>query len=123
MLPPTTLLQVVPHLPAHTTPPIAARTLPSGLRVLHTPPFAPAAFAARLAGLLALAGPKTTTEVAAEERVPVGLAAELVGEVEADGEVCRDDGACMIRGGDVEVRWWGNVFHGCAWDGQRVEKV
>ncbi|KAJ7070073.1 EAP30/Vps36 family-domain-containing protein [Mycena amicta] len=119
LLPPSTLLQVVPHLPACTTPPIGTRTLPSGLRVLHTPPFAPAAFAARLVGHLSLAGPKTTSEIAAEEGVPLGLASELVAAVESDGEVCRDDGACMIKGGEVEVRWWGNVFHGVVWDGQK----
>ncbi|KAF7296548.1 GLUE N-terminal domain-containing protein [Mycena chlorophos] len=119
LLPPDTLLQVIPHLAGRTDPPIGSRELPSGLRVLHTPQFAPAAFAARLVGLLALAGPKTTTEIATEEGVPVALATELVAAVENDGEVCRDDGASMIKGGDVETRWWGNIFHGVAWDGQR----
>ncbi|KAJ7159161.1 EAP30/Vps36 family-domain-containing protein [Mycena crocata] len=120
LIPPATLLQVVPHLPTCTNPTIRMRTFASGLRVLHTPPYTHAAFAARLSGLLVLAGPKTTTEVAQEERVTVGLAEEMIAAVEADGDICRDDEACMIRGGGAEVRFWGNVFHGFAWDGQRV---
>jgi ESCRT-II complex subunit VPS36 len=94
------------------------RTFPSGLSVLHTPPYSHVAFAARLSGLLALAGPKTTTEVAREERIAVGLAAEMIGAVEADGDICRDDEACVIKGGGAEVRFWGNIFHGYVWDGQ-----
>ncbi|KAJ7500784.1 EAP30/Vps36 family-domain-containing protein [Mycena galericulata] len=118
LIPPATLLQVVPHLPACTHPAIRMRTFASGLSVLHTPPYTHAAFAARLSGLLVLAGPKTVTEVAREERVAVGLAAEMLGAVEADGDICRDDEACMIKGGGAEVRFWGNVFHGYVWDGQ-----
>ncbi|KAJ7687135.1 EAP30/Vps36 family-domain-containing protein [Mycena rosella] len=121
LLPPSTLLQVVPHLPQYTDPTIVTRTFPSGLRVLHTPPYAPAAFAARLAQLLA-EQPKTITEIASKEKVAVGLAAELVGELEGEGGVCRDDEACMIRGGGAEVRFWGNVFKGYVWDGQEKER-
>jgi ESCRT-II complex subunit VPS36 len=94
------------------------RTFPSGLSVLHTPPYSHVAFAARLSGLLALSGPKSTTEVAREERVAVGLAAEMIRAVEADGDICRDDEACAIKGGGAEVRFWGSVFHGYVWDGQ-----
>jgi len=118
LIPPSTLLLVIPHLAACTTPTINMRTFPSGLSVLHTPPYSHVAFAARLSGLLVLSGPKTTTEVAREERVAVGLAAEMIEAVEKDGELCRDDEACAIRGGGAEVRWWGNVFHGYVWDGQ-----
>ncbi|KAJ7078084.1 EAP30/Vps36 family-domain-containing protein [Mycena epipterygia] len=118
LIPPATLLQVVPHLPACTNPLIRLRTFASGLSVLHTPPYTHAAFAARLFGLLALSGPKTTTEVAHEEGITVGLAAEMIGAVEADGDICRDDEACAIRGGGAEVCFWGNVFHGYVWDGQ-----
>ncbi|KAF8206575.1 vacuolar protein sorting-associated protein 36 [Mycena galopus ATCC 62051] len=117
LLPPATLLQVIPHLGACTTPTISMRTFPSGLSVLHTPPYSHVAFAARLSGLLALSGPKTTTEVAREEHITVGLAAELISAVEADGDICRDDEACAISGG-AEVRFWGNIFHGYVWDGQ-----
>ncbi|KAF7373152.1 Vacuolar protein-sorting-associated protein 36 [Mycena sanguinolenta] len=120
LLPPTTLLQVIPHLGACTTPTISMRTFPSGLSVLHTPPYSHVAFAARLSGLLALSGPKTTTEIAREEHVTVGLAAEMIGAVEADGDICRDDEACAIQGGGAEVRFWGNIFHGSVWDGQPI---
>ncbi|KAJ7875531.1 EAP30/Vps36 family-domain-containing protein [Mycena olivaceomarginata] len=118
LIPPATLLQVIPHLGACTTPTISMRTFPSGLSVLHTPPYSHVAFAARLSGLLALSGPKSTTEVAREERVAVGLAAEMIRAVEADGDICRDDEACAIKGGGAEVRFWGNAFHGYVWDGQ-----
>ncbi|KAJ7467074.1 EAP30/Vps36 family-domain-containing protein [Mycena latifolia] len=135
LLPPSTLLQVAPHLADHTAPPILLRTFASGLRVLHTPPYAHAAFSARLLARLpqvtptsasdsnaklVVGEPLTTTEVAAAERLAVGLAAEMIGEVEQEGGVCRDDGACTIRGGGEEVRFWGNVFKGYVWDGQRV---
>ncbi|KAF8178972.1 EAP30/Vps36 family-domain-containing protein [Mycena galopus ATCC 62051] len=118
LLPPATLLQVIPHLGACTTPTISMRQFPSGLSVLHTPPYSYVAFAARLSGLLALSGSKTTTEVAREEHVAVGLAAEMISAGEADGDICRDDETCMIKGGGAEVRFWVNVFHGYVWDGQ-----
>jgi len=54
-------------------------------------------------------------DVAGEERLTVGLAGEMIGAVEADGEVCRDEGG---TGGGGEVRWWVNVFRGYVWDGQ-----
>ncbi|KAF7299302.1 GLUE N-terminal domain-containing protein [Mycena indigotica] len=118
LLPPATLLQAIPFLAAATEPPIGSRSLPSGLCVLHTPSYAPAAFAARLVGYLALVGPRTTAEIAEEEELPVALAAELVEAVELDGEICRDDGACMLQGGNMDCRWWGNIFHVVVWDGQ-----
>ncbi|KAJ7632012.1 hypothetical protein B0H17DRAFT_1217651 [Mycena rosella] len=45
--------------------------LPSGLRVLHTPPYAPPAFSACLTRLLA-EQPKTITEIASDEKVRWG---------------------------------------------------
>jgi ESCRT-II complex subunit VPS36 len=106
LIPPSTFLLVLPHLPAHTVPPIRTRTFASGLTVLHTPPYTHAAFAARLASSLALGGPKTTVQIANE----------------SDGDICRDDGSAAINGGGsgagVELRWWMNVFKGYIWDGQ-----
>jgi ESCRT-II complex subunit VPS36 len=76
-----------------------------------------------------LAGPKTTTEIAKEEEMTVGLAAEMIAAVEADGFICRDDGNATSAqsggpggiagrgGGHSEVRWWKNVFEGYVWDG------
>lgn len=54
LLPPATLLLVLPHLPQYTDPPINRRTFSNGLSVLHTPPYTRAAFSARLVGLLTL---------------------------------------------------------------------
>lgn len=123
MIPPSTFLQVIPHLPSYTTPTIRSRTLTSGLSVLHTPPYSHTAFTARLSGLLVMAGPKTTTEIAQDEGITVGLASEMIAAVEGDGDVCRDDIGSVIRGGSaggvhVEVRWWANLFVGYVWDGQ-----
>lgn len=69
-----------------------------------------------------MTGPKTTIEVALEEEISAGLAAEMIGPVEGDGDICRDDGGNVILGGGsgtgVEVRWWANLFIGYVWDGQ-----
>ncbi|KZT68632.1 hypothetical protein DAEQUDRAFT_324930 [Daedalea quercina L-15889] len=131
LIPPSTFLQVVPQLPQYTDPPIHMRTFaPSGLSVLHTPPYTKAAFAARLVGLLSLAGPQTVVQVAREEALPIGLTQEMVTEVEEDGEICRDEGgsgldvAAGLAGsgwassGGGEVRLWVNIFRGYVWDGQ-----
>lgn len=112
LLTPSQFLQVLPHLPAYTDPIITERTFhASGLRVLHTPTYTPAAFAARLHGMLLLSGARTTLEIAQEEGVPIGLASEMVDEAEAEGVVCRDEAE------HGEVRWWMNVFQGYVWDG------
>ena len=120
LIPPSTFLLVLPHLPYHTSPPIRSRTFASGLSILHTPSYTHASFAARLASLLALAGPKTTVEVAGEEGMTVGLAGEMIGAVEGDGDICRDEGGAgaSATGAGGEVRWWVNVFRGYVWDGQ-----
>jgi len=113
LLTPSQFLQVLPHLPAYTDPIITERTFhASGLRVLHTPTYTTAAFAARLHGMLLLSGARTTLEIAQEEGVPIGLASEMVDEAEAEGVVCRDEAE------HGEIRWWMNVFQGYVWDGQ-----
>jgi len=120
LIPPSTFLQVLSHLPSYTDPPIRMRTFASGLSVLHTPPYTDAAFAARLASLLALAGPRTTLHVAQEENLAVGLADEMLLAVEAAGHVCRDDPSAALKSGGAgtEIRWWTNVFRSYSWDGQ-----
>lgn len=117
LIPPSTFLNVLPQLPIFTDPPIKMRTFASGLKVLHTPLYTHASFSARLTGFLALAGPKTVAQVAQDEGITLGLAAEMIAAVEMDGDICRDDGMSAITGGG-EVRWWKNVFVGYSWDGQ-----
>ncbi|KAL1937951.1 hypothetical protein VTO73DRAFT_12701 [Trametes versicolor] len=132
LIPPATFLQVLPHLSSFTHPPIRMRTFAaSGLSVLHTPPYGSAAFASRLVSLLTLAGPRTTIEIAQEEDLPPGLTQDMVDEVEAAGEICRDEGgsgvatfgatAAQDTAAGGEVRWWTNVFRGYVWDGQEYE--
>lgn len=118
LIPPSTFLQVIPQLPLFTDPPIQCRTFTSGLSVLHTPRYTHAAFAARLSGLLALTGPKTTMEVAREENITVGLSAEMIAAVEVDGDICRDDTGSGVGGSGGELRWWVNIFVRYVWDGQ-----
>ncbi|PSR73324.1 hypothetical protein PHLCEN_2v10815, partial [Hermanssonia centrifuga] len=67
-----------------------------------------------------LAGPKTTVEIAQDEKIPIGLAEEMVREVEDAGEVCRDEsyGGVGLFNTSSEVRWWQNVFRDYVWDGQ-----
>ncbi|KAH9837869.1 EAP30/Vps36 family-domain-containing protein [Rhodofomes roseus] len=132
LIPPSTFLQVIPQLPQHTDPPIHMRTFTaSGLSVVHTPPYTKAAFTARLVGLLSLAGPQTTVQVAREEALPIGLTQEMVNEVEDEGEICRDEGGSGLNvtaglsgsgwasSGGGEVRLWVNIFQGYVWDGQK----
>jgi ESCRT-II complex subunit VPS36 len=122
LIPPSTFLSVLPYLPYHTMPPITTRSFPSGLTVLHTPPYSHAMFASRLFGLLALMGPLTTMEIAQEEKLTVGLAREMISATESDGHICRDSGSAMIKGGGsgggAEERWWQNIFRDYVWDGQ-----
>jgi ESCRT-II complex subunit VPS36 len=93
----------------------------SGLTVLHTPEYTHAAFAARLVGRIGLGGPVTSVGVAREEGLAVGMVGEMIGEVEREGGVCRDEGASWLGGGGMEVRWCENVFTGYVWDGQEDE--
>lgn len=104
---------MLPHLPAYTDPIITERTFhASGLRVLHTPTYTPAAFSVRLHGILNMCGARTTLDIAHEEGVPIGLASEMIDEAETQGIVCRDEAE------HGEVRWWLNIFQGYVWDGQ-----
>jgi ESCRT-II complex subunit VPS36 len=118
LIPPSTFLLVIPHLPLFTNPPIQSRIFASSLHVLHTPRYTHAAFAARLSGLLALTGPKTTMEIAQEENITVGLSTEMIAAVEADGDICRDDAGSGLVGGGAELNWWANILVGYVWDGQ-----
>ncbi|KAG1750440.1 EAP30/Vps36 family-domain-containing protein [Suillus paluster] len=122
LIPPSTFLQVLPQLPAYTSPPIRSRVFKSGLSVLHTPPYTHASFTARMIGYLAMSGAMTTSHVAHEENITIGLADEMIAAVEADGVICRDDERSAIKGGGSgtasEVRWSRNLFSEHVWDGQ-----
>ncbi|KAG2078596.1 hypothetical protein BDR04DRAFT_1087048 [Suillus decipiens] len=108
LIPPSTFLQVIPHLPTYTSPPIRSRVFKSGLSVLHTPPYTHASFTARIVGYLAMSGVMTTSE--------------MISAIEADGVICRDDERSAIKGGGSgtasEVRWSRNLFLEYIWDGQ-----
>ncbi|KAF8602215.1 hypothetical protein BDV93DRAFT_474783 [Ceratobasidium sp. AG-I] len=121
LLPPSTLLSVIPVLPAHTTPPIHMRTLRSGLRVLHTPDYTREAFAKRISDALRACFPtgRTTFQIAASAEgagVSLAMVQEMVECAEEDGSIARDTGA----GGAGEIRWLPNLFIGYVWDGHFV---
>ncbi|KAG1893967.1 EAP30/Vps36 family-domain-containing protein [Suillus fuscotomentosus] len=122
LIPPSTFLQVLPHLPAYTSPPIRSRVFNSGLSVLHIPPYTHASFTARIVGYLAMSGVMTTSQIAREENITIGLADEMIAAIEADGVICRDDERSAIKGGGSgttsEVRWSRNLFLEYIWDGQ-----
>lgn len=121
LIPPATLLQVLPHVPTYTDPPINLRTFKSGLSVLHTPPYSQSAFAYRVSSLLGTSGPRTTTEITQHEDITIGLASEMIQAVEDEGIISRDDSACVITatgGAYSEIRWWSNIFSTYEWDGQ-----
>ncbi|KAJ2913201.1 hypothetical protein MD484_g7215, partial [Candolleomyces efflorescens] len=90
LLPPSTLLSVLPLLPSYTSPPIHTRTFSkSGLKVLHTPAYSRTSFSARLASFLVEHGGgagKTSLEVAMEMRLEGdGNATSTVDEAERYG--------------------------------------
>ncbi|KIK54708.1 hypothetical protein GYMLUDRAFT_231614 [Collybiopsis luxurians FD-317 M1] len=121
LVPPSTLLLVVPHLPAYTDPPIKSLVLPSEMRALHTPEYEPKVFGERVVRRMRLKS-TTTTEIAQREGVGIALAEEMVSLIEREGGLSRDDGrygdSDSVGFGGGEVRWWANVFVGYIWDGQ-----
>jgi ESCRT-II complex subunit VPS36 len=115
---------VLPQLSSYTDPPIQLRKFPSsGLTVLHTPSYALENFAERLLALIKERNGRTTLEVAWAESISTALAAEMIGEAEMAGYVCRDESPGLdIPGlgsdGSSEVHWWPNLFKEYIWDGQ-----
>ncbi|KAF9514923.1 hypothetical protein BS47DRAFT_1316509 [Hydnum rufescens UP504] len=114
LVPPSSLLLSVPYLSQYTSPPIELRVFRSGLRVLHTPKYSNNAFSERLVALLNAtpAGFKTIIDIAMGEHMSVGLAEEMIQDVEDAGRVARDDG-----GANDETRWYVNILHDYVWDG------
>lgn len=95
LLPPSALTSAIPHLPN-----ITSLSLPSGIRVLHTPQYAPEA----LLGRLEL--PLGATDIAEREKISIALAGELMERIEMDGGVVRDEQAA---GGVV---WYKDLITG-----------
>lgn len=85
-----------------TDPPLAVRTLRSGLTVLHTAYYSDARFARRVTALLGKSG-LSTAEIAASERIPPLLAHELLDAAQGMRAVVRDE--CGGR-----VTWYCNAI-------------
>lgn len=89
LLPPATLISILPHLPRFTDPSINLLILPSGLKVLHTPHYSTQALLSRILNRL---NPSTETEeketsvstieLASIENLAIGMAQELLESVE-----------------------------------------
>lgn len=127
LLPPATLMGVLPLLPQHTQPAIRRLDLPSGLTVLCTPLYAPGVFLARLVERMAPAAERvrgtgrteedvenehglSIIDIAAAEGLPIGLATELLDMVAARPQgtgIVRDDQAGPGHGG---VKWYRDII-------------
>jgi len=129
LLPPSTLMTILPRLSSHSSPPINLLVLPSTLNVLHTPSYAPPAILGRLVSRLnpedhLTNGSSEPTEksvslleIAGQENLPIGLAKELMESIEQlnppEGVrepigLVRDDQAV----GDGGVRWYRDLISG-----------
>lgn len=136
LLSPATLISILPFIPDQTSPPIRLRTLPSALKVLYSPTYSPPNMLARLLDLLspdqdragnAVSNGEATSsaaekslsliEIAAYEGLAIGLAKELMEEIEkleggsvgGVGGIVRDDQAEQGAGG---VRWYRDIMTG-----------
>lgn len=131
LLPPATLVQVLPLLPQHTRPAIHKLDLPSGLSVLYAPAYAPGALLGRLMarmegspsrdpqapgadpddpeqGAVQTETGLSIIDIAAHEGLPIGLASELVEMLAIHppqwGGLVRDDQAGPGDGGTLWYR-------------------
>ncbi|WWC61839.1 uncharacterized protein I303_104424 [Kwoniella dejecticola CBS 10117] len=123
LLPPSTLISILPIISVHTSPAINALTLPSSLQVLHTPHYSTLAILSRtLDRLDPLNGdeaePQTergisSLEFSDYESLPIGLAKEFIELLEKPGEqgtgLVRDDQSSLGEGG---VRWYRDIITG-----------
>lgn len=122
LLPPSTLVELLPLLPRHTAPTVRGLTLPSGLQVLYTPVYAPTTLLARLVARMSPEGNEndegaekslSILDIAALEGLPIGLATELVDLVSTykppvgSVGIVRDDQASASDGG---VRWYRDII-------------
>ncbi|KAG8853932.1 hypothetical protein FRB96_007941 [Tulasnella sp. 330] len=112
LVPPSSLIAVTSLLPRYTNPPIQQRKFRNGLCVLHTPKYLHANFTSRLEQVLMTDGPKTSMEIARLEGMSVGLAEQMIEDVEEDGKVLRDE-----PGGYEPTRWCSNELAMLVYDG------
>lgn len=128
LLPPSTLISVLPYLPQHTEPAINLLTLPSFLKVLHTPHYSTQALLSRtLNRLMPQDGEEkerniSAIELAGMEDLAIGMASEMLESVEMSRKehgliggmagIVRDDQA---EGG---TRWYRDLIS--AWHIQLV---
>ncbi|WVQ67732.1 uncharacterized protein L199_005936 [Kwoniella botswanensis] len=119
LLPPSTLISILPFLPHHTSPSISSLVLPSSLQVLHTPTYSGPAILSRTLDRL---NPSTSDEEGIEksftllefasiESLPIGLSREFIEilEEQHSGGLVRDDQGSMSEGG---VRWYRDIISG-----------
>lgn len=142
LIPPKTLPLLLPLLPQFTTPSISSLTLRRTRRtLLHTPYYSPSSFRSRLLRTLTAPAPLSPAfpsssasdspppsdtvgsrlasdslsliELALAEDIGVGVAGELVWELEMDGgEIVRDSQGGAGAGGE---RWWFNWMKEVEW--------
>ncbi|KAG8900824.1 hypothetical protein FRB99_005747 [Tulasnella sp. 403] len=112
LVPPSTLMAVLPHLPRFCSQPLHERTLKTGLRIIHIPKYTHEAFTLRLVDKLSHSLPPSTVDVARDEQVSSNLAEQMIEAVESDGLVVRDE-----PGGYEPTRWYLNHFKTLIYDG------
>ena len=124
LIPPSTFLAIVSKLGPYTLPPLETRTFSNGLTVLHTPEYSEWAFTQRLIEILTPDGGKTTSQIARDENLGLGMIWEMIQGSEQRGDVVRDEGSSAGAWGEgSEVRWWVNLFVGYVWDGHCCDPI
>ncbi|WWD17362.1 hypothetical protein CI109_101803 [Kwoniella shandongensis] len=132
LLAPSVLIEILPFLPSHTSPSIQSLTLPSSLRVLHTPTYSTPVILYRTIDRLSPSPSSLNFDIGSDEEksfsifefasiesLPIGLAQEFLEMMEkytADNDggsagsgrgLVRDDQASQAEGG---TRWYRDVI-------------
>ncbi|WVQ99330.1 hypothetical protein IAU59_006462 [Kwoniella sp. CBS 9459] len=119
LLPPSTLISILPYIPANTSPSIQSLILPSSLQVLHTPTYSTPAILSRTLDRLAptpisnagtaegMEQSFSVLEFASLESLPIGLAKEFIELMEKEGGLVRDEQAPAGEGG---LRWYRDII-------------
>ncbi|OCF36674.1 ESCRT-II complex subunit VPS36 [Kwoniella heveanensis BCC8398] len=125
LLSPSTLISILPYIPANTSPSIQSSILPSSLQVLHTPTYSTPAILSRtldrlnpgrnqsteveqdVAAAAAAEQSFSLLEFASFESLPIGLAKEFIELMEKEGGLVKDEQAPAGEGG---VRWYRDII-------------